>query len=105
MRVAIRVTAFSPAFFSFFPAPVAGTWSFDGLGNVSRSLALNFAGLPGPYDDVGTHQVNSDCSASAYFPSDREPFDLIEVSSNTIVYGVSAVGRVCTGLLTKQNLE
>ena len=86
---------------AFFPVAVSGTWAFDGKGNVTRALSLNFAGLPGPYDDTGTYQVDADCSASAYFPSDSEGFQLLVVDPKTIAFGVNTVGRLGAGVLLK----
>ena len=91
----------------FFPVNVAGSWTFDGQGKVSRSLSLNFAGAPGPYLDSGRYQVNSDCSASTFFPNDNEPIQLILIDSRkTVIAPVSfeGIGRVGTGTLVKQSL-
>jgi hypothetical protein len=88
----------------FFPVSVVGTWTFDGKGGVTRSLSLVFAGYPGPYSDVGSYQVNSDCTVSAYFSSDDEPFKLIAVDARRLIEGVVAVGRMGAGTLVKQRL-
>lgn len=90
---------------AFFPVSVVGSWTFDSKGGVSRSLSLNFGGFPAPYVDSGTYQVNSDCTASAYFPSDNEPFQLIFIDSKTIVSGVVSPGRVGTFTLLKQTFQ
>jgi hypothetical protein len=90
---------------AFFPVAVMGTWTFDGRGAVARSLALSFAGFPGPYDDAGTYQVKPDCTASVYFPSDSEPFNLILIDGKRAVFGVTALGRSGTGMLIKQDLD
>ena len=89
---------------AFFPVAISGTWTFDGEGIVSRSLALSFAGYPGPYDDSGSYQVNSDCTALVYFPSDTETFQLIVIDEKRAVFGVAALGRLGTGTLIKQQL-
>jgi len=89
----------------FFPVSAAGGWTLDGKGGVSRSLSLNFAGFPGPYVDSGTYQVKSDCTASAYFPTDTEPFQLILIDSRTIVAGVVVGGRTGSGTLVKQTFK
>jgi hypothetical protein len=70
---------------AFFPVSVVGTWTFDGKGAVTRSLSLVFGGLPNPYFDVGSYQVNSDCTVSAYFPSDDEPFKLIAIDARRLI--------------------
>jgi hypothetical protein len=88
----------------FFPVSVVGTWTFDGKGGVTRSLSLVFGGFPNPYSDVGSYQVNSDCTVSAYFPSDDEPFKLIAVDATRLIEGVAAVGRMGAGTLIKQRL-
>jgi hypothetical protein len=85
----------------FFPVSTVGSWTFDGKGGVSRVLSLNFAGLPFPYADTGSYQVNSDCTASVYFPSDNEPFQLIFVNARTAVTQPGGVGRTGTGSLLK----
>lgn len=92
---------------AFFPGSVVGSWTFDGKGGVSRSVALSLAGSPGPYADSGTYQVNSDCTASAYFPNDVEPFQLIFIDSRKIAVGVVALApwRVGAGTLIKQTLQ
>jgi hypothetical protein len=41
-----------------------------------------------PYDDQGTYDIATDCTGSAFFPNDDEPFKLIFVDSKTIVLGV-----------------
>ncbi len=87
---------------AFFPVAISGTWTFDGEGIVSRSLTLSFAGYAGPYDDSGTYQIHPDCTASIYFPSDTETFELIVVNKERAVFGVTAVGRLGTGNLIKQ---
>jgi hypothetical protein len=88
----------------FFPVSVVGTWTFDGKGGVTRSLSLVFGGFPNPYSDVGSYQVNSDCTVSAYFPSDDEPFKLIAVDARRLIEGVVTVGRMGAGILVKQRL-
>jgi len=89
---------------AFFPVSVVGTWTFDGKSSVTRSLSLVFAGYPSPYSDVGSYQVNSDCTLSAYFSSDDEPFKLIAVDARRLIVGVVAVGRMGAGTLIKQRL-
>jgi hypothetical protein len=88
----------------FFPVATVGRWTFDGKGGVSRVLSLNFAGGPFPYSDTGTYQVSSNCTASVYFLSDNEPFELIFVSSGTAVARPGGVGRTGVGSLLKQAL-
>jgi len=90
---------------AFFPVSVVGSWTFDGKGGVSRSLSLNFGGYPTPYVDSGTYQVNSDCTASAYFPNDTEPFQLIFIDLKTIASGVVGPGRAGASTLIKQTLQ
>jgi hypothetical protein len=91
----------------FFPVSVAGTWTFDGKGGVSRDLpVVSFGGFNfGPYSDAGTYQVSSDCSASAYFPSDQEPFELNFIDSKTIAFEVLGPGREGVGTLVKQDID
>jgi hypothetical protein len=88
----------------FFPVSVVGTWVFDGKGKVTRSLSLSFDGFPLPYPDQGSYLVNSDCSLSAYFSSDNEPFQLNAINARTLVVGVVAPGRAGAGTLVKQTL-
>ena len=73
---------------AYFPAAIVGNWYVDGSGGVTRSLMLNFGGSAFPYDDQGTYDIASDCTGSAFFPNDGEPFKLIFVDSKTIVLGV-----------------
>ena len=70
---------------AYFPAAVIGNWYADGSGGVTRSLMLNFGGSAFPYDDQGTYTIAADCTGSAFFPNDEEPFKLIFVDSKTIV--------------------
>lgn len=97
---------------AFFPVAVVGTWVFDGNGHVTRSVSLAFDGYTFPYADEGTYDVNSDCTLSAYFSSDQEPFHIIAVNPRTLVAGVVTTfvggvvtpGRVGAGTLVKQSL-
>src|SRR6516162_342965 len=73
---------------AYFPAAVVGNWYADGSGGVTRTLMLNFGGSAFPYDDQGTYAIAPDCTGSASFPNDDEPFKLIFVDSKTIVLGV-----------------
>jgi len=73
---------------AYFPAAIVGNWYVDGSGGVTRSLMLNFGGSAFPYNDQGTYDIASDCTGSAHFPNDDEPFKLIFVDSKTIVLGV-----------------
>jgi len=90
---------------AFFPGAVIGSWNVDGVGAISRSMSVNFGGFAFPYADVGSYQVNADCSASAFFPNDQETFDMIFIDSNRVAYQVGPTGRVAVGPLVKQNLE
>jgi hypothetical protein len=90
---------------SFFPVSVVGTWVFDGKGGVTRSLSLSFDGYISPYADKGTYKVSPDCTMSAYFPSDNEPFQIIAVNARTFVQGVAAPGAVGAGTLIKRSLD
>lgn len=93
---------------AFFPVAVSGTWVFDGKGSVSRNLNLSFAGLIFPYQDSGSYTVKSDCTASAYFPNDSEPFAMVLVDAGTIVYSaqsVDGISRAGTGTLARQHLD
>jgi hypothetical protein len=90
---------------AFSPVSVAGTFAFDGEGTVSRAVSLSFAGLISPYDDTGSYHVNSDCTASAFFPSDTEKFYLVFVNPRTIAVTVSKAGVAGTGALLKQQLD
>ena len=73
---------------AYFPAAIVGNWYADGSGGVTRSLMLNFGGSASPYDDQGTYAIAPDCTGTAFFPNDDEPFKLIFVDSKTIVLGV-----------------
>jgi hypothetical protein len=73
---------------AYFPAAIVGNWYADGSGRVTRSLMLNFGGSASPYDDHGTYEIAPDCTGSAFFSNDDEPFKLIFVDSKTIVLGV-----------------
>lgn len=86
----------------FFPVSVIGTWVFNGKGGVTRSLSLSYDGYPVPYSDTGTYQVNSNCTLSAYFPSDTEAFQIIAIDANRLVEGVVTAGRVGAGTLVRQ---
>jgi hypothetical protein len=46
--------------------------------------------------------VNYDCSLSAYFSSDNEPFQLNAINARTLVVGVVAPGRAGAGTLVNQ---
>ena len=92
----------------FFPVAVSGYWVFDGKGSVSRNLNLSFFGFAFPYQDTGTYQVSSDCSASAQFKRDMEPFAMILVDHSTVFISagsVSGVSRVGAARLAKQKLS
>lgn len=92
---------------SFFAVAVSGTWLFDGKGSVSRNLNLSFFGFTFPYQDSGTYQVNPDCTASAYFPNDTEPFALIVVDTQKLVasaLSLPGVSRAGAATLAKQHL-
>ena len=73
---------------AYFPAAIVGNWYVDGSGAVKRSLMLNFGGSAFPYDDQGRYEIAPDCTGSAFFPNDNEPFKLIFVDSKTVVLGV-----------------
>jgi hypothetical protein len=90
---------------AFSPISVAGRFTFDGEGTVSRAVSLSFAGLIYPYHDTGSYHVNSDCTASASFPSDTETFYLVFVNPRTIAVTVSKAGVAGTGALLKQQLD
>jgi hypothetical protein len=92
----------SPPTDGFFPVSVIGTWDFDGKGGVTRSLSLSYDGYPFPYSDTGTYQVNSNCTLSAYFPSDTEAFQIIAIDANRLVQGVVTAGRLGAGTLVRQ---
>jgi hypothetical protein len=90
----------------YFPVAVVGNWYADGSGGVTRSLTVNFGASAFPYDDQGTYEIAPDCTGSAFFPNDNEPFKLIFVDSKTIVLGVvstDAPGR--HGIATLQRRE
>lgn len=92
----------------FFPVAVSGTWVLDGNGSVTRNLNLSFFGSVFPYQDAGAYQVNADCTASAYFPNDNEPFAIVFVDRNKLVtnaLSVPGVSRVGAATLTKQRLN
>ncbi|HEX8782233.1 MAG TPA: hypothetical protein VF764_02610 [Steroidobacteraceae bacterium] len=73
---------------AYFPAAIVGNWYVDGSGVVTRSLVVDFGGSAFPYDDQGTYAIAPDCTGSAFFPNDDEPFKLIFVDSNTLVLAV-----------------
>ena len=92
----------------FFPVAVSGTWLFDGRGSVTRNLNLSFFGFVFPYQDTGTYQVNADCTGSAYFPNDTEPFAMIFVDRQKLItstLSVPGVSRAGAATLTKQRLD
>ena len=89
---------------AFFPVSAVGTWVFDGKGGITRSLSLSFDGYILPYVDQGSYLVNSDCTLSAYFSSDNEPFQLVAINARMLVEGVVAPGRLGAGTLVKQTL-
>lgn len=91
-----------PSTDGFFPVSVIGTWDFDGKGGVTRSLSLSYDGYPFPYSDTGTYQVNSNCTLSAYFPSDTEAFQIIASDANRLVESVVTAGRGAAGTLVRQ---
>jgi hypothetical protein len=90
---------------AFSPVSVAGTFTFDGKGTVSRALSLSFAGVISPYEDTGSYQVHPDCTASASFSSNAETFYLVFVNPRTIAVVVSKEGAAGTGALVKQRLD
>jgi hypothetical protein len=90
----------------FFPVSFVGTWTFDGVGGASRSLPVaNFGGVNfGPYADLGTYQVNSDCTASATFPNAMEAFVLVFINSKTVALARVTAGGAAVATLVKQEL-
>jgi hypothetical protein len=89
---------------AFIPVAAAGTFSFDGVGTVSRAFTFSLAGeIITGVSESGTYTVSSsDCTGSATFPS-GETFNLVIVSGgNEIKFILAAPGTVVAGSMTKQ---
>jgi hypothetical protein len=88
---------------AFIPVAAAGTFSFDGVGTVSRAFTFSFAGqITSGLADSGTYTVNSDCTGVALFSDVGETFNLVIVSGNEIRFINATPGTVLAGSMTKQ---
>ena len=91
---------------NFVPIAAAGTFTFDGKSNVSRSFTVSFGGAVFPVTDSGTYSVTSNCVGSAVFPSAGETWNLVPLSGGKEIKTVIATGgRVVAGTLTRQQEE
>lgn len=59
------------------PFAVAGILVFDGAGNVSANVTVNFDGTAFPASVPGTYTVNSDCTATLSFANGETFFGAI----------------------------
>jgi hypothetical protein len=79
----------------------AGTFSFDGQGNASRSFIVSFGGVVGPNRDTGSYKVHPNCTASATFPDGN--WKMVIVSHGTEIKAINATpGILVQGTLTLQ---
>jgi len=85
----------------FFPLAAAGTFSFDGRGNTSRSLMASFGGATFPISDTGTYTVNADCSMSATYSDGTWSMTIIGRGKEIKAIN-TAPGTAVQGVLTKQ---
>jgi hypothetical protein len=85
----------------FVPLAAAGTFSFDGHGNTSRSAQLSFGGAVFPVSDSGPHSVNSDCTASATHSDGT--WNMVIIGHGKEIKAMNtAPGTVVQGVLTRQ---
>jgi hypothetical protein len=90
----------------FIPLAAAGTFSFDGRSNVSRSFTVSIGGVVFPVTDPGTYTMSSNCTGSAVFADAGETWDLVVVSGGKeIKTTIATPGRVLAGTLTRQTAE
>jgi hypothetical protein len=85
----------------FVPLAAAGTFSFDGQGNTSRSFTVSFGGATFPSSDSGPYTVNRDCTMSATY-SDGTWTMVIIGRGKEIKAMNTAPGTAVQGVLTKQ---
>jgi hypothetical protein len=85
----------------FLPLAAAGTFSFDGHGNTSRSLMASFGGATFPISDTGTYTVNRDCSMSATYSDGTWSMTIIGRGKEIKAINTSP-GTAVQGTLSKQ---
>jgi hypothetical protein len=79
---------------AFSPVSLIGLYSFNGEGQVARSLTVNFAGgNPFPVVDSGTYQLNADCSGSVNFPAFAETLSFNVINSRSIAIATTTQGE------------
>ena len=89
-----------------YKVAAAGTFSFDGRSNVSRSFTVSIGGVVFPVTDTGTYTMSSNCTGSAVFADAGETWDLVVVSGGKeIKTTIATPGRVLAGTLTRQTAE
>ena len=85
----------------FIPLAAAGTFSFDGNGNASRSFTLSFGGQISPGHDSGPYKVNSGCKGSATFSDGTWRMVVIDHGREIKVINATP-GVLVEGVLTQQ---
>lgn len=84
----------------FFPLAAAGTFSFDGVGNASRSVTVSFGGAVSPVNDSGPYTVNADCTGSATFSDGTWNLTVSEDGSQIAAINTSP-GVLVEGVLSR----
>jgi hypothetical protein len=85
----------------FVPLAAAGTFSFDGQGNSSRSFTVSFGGATFPASDSGPYTVNRDCTMSATYSDGT--WNMVIIGRGKEIKAVNtAPGTAVQGVLTKQ---
>ena len=91
---------------AYSPETLIGILTFDGQGNVSRSLTVSLAGNPpSAVADSGSYQVGANCSGSATFAANSETWSLNIVDSTSIAIITMNPGELGAGTLVKQEIE
>ena len=85
----------------FIPLAAAGTFSFDGNGNASRSFTLSFGGQISSGHDSGPYKVNSGCKGSATFSDGTWRMVVIDHGREIKVINATP-GVLVEGVLTQQ---
>jgi hypothetical protein len=91
---------------AFSPVSLIGLYTFDGKGQVSRSLTVSVAGGNAfPVVDSGTYQINADCSGSVSFPAQSETLSFNVVNSRSIAITTTTPGEAGGLQLLKQEIK
>jgi hypothetical protein len=89
-----------------FPVAIAGTYTFNVDGTVTRSFVVSSGGVIVSASDSGTYTVNADCSGAAVFPNTPlgvETFDLTIVGGGNAIHFINTTtGIALAGRMEKQ---